>query len=194
MSTTDDDALGGKKRKQEEEYFRKRDQELIEKMRHAAAAARARHDLEDKTGLHDPALLNELEALGFTPDTISLLPIIPLIQVAWAEGGVSAAERTQIVALARTRGIQPGSAADIQLTEWLSTRPREFVFAGATRLIRAMLAAGSAETHDLTADDLVKYCESIASASGGMLGIGKISSEERAALNEIANQLKTRSS
>jgi len=192
MSTTDDGALGGKKRTHEEDYFRKQDQELIDKMRRAAAAVQARQDLGEKTGLHDPALLNDLEALGFTPETVSLLPLVPLIQVAWAEGGVSGAERTQIVALARKRGIAEGSVADIQLSDWLSTRPREHVFAGATRLIRAMLAAGSAETRDLTAEDLVKYCEGIAAASGGVLGIGKVSAEERAALNDIAARLKTR--
>ena len=194
MSITDDGPLGGKKRTHEEDYFRKQDQELIDKMRRAAAAAHVREELGEKTGLHDPALLNDLEALGFAPDTVSLLPLIPLIQVAWAEGGVSRAERSQIVALARTRGIAEGSPADIQLGDWLSARPPALVFAGATRLIRAMLAAGSAETHDLTADDLVKYCEGIAAASGGVLGIGKISAEERAALNDIAARLKTRTS
>ena len=45
----------------------------------------------------------------------------------------------------------------------------------------------------LTADDLVKYCEAIASASGGILGIiGKISAEERALLKSLASELTTR--
>jgi hypothetical protein len=48
--------------------------------------------------------------------------------------------------------------------------------------------------HGLTADDLVKYCENIASASGGILGINRISSGERALLNTIARELKGRSS
>ena len=192
MAIPDDDALAGKKRKHEEEYFRKQDQELIDKMRRAAAAAQARQDLEEKTGLHDPAFLDELEALGFTPGTLHLLPLVPLIQVAWAERSVSAAERRKIVALARARGVQPGSAAAAQLEVWLSTRPPDYVFTGATRLIRAMLAAHSSEMHDLDADDLVKYCEGIAAASGGILGIGRVSPEERAALVEIAAQLKTR--
>ena len=44
----------------------------------------------------------------------------------------------------------------------------------------------------LTADDLVKYCEAIASASGGILGIGRISAEERALLASMASELKAR--
>jgi hypothetical protein len=66
------------------------------------------------------------------------------------------------------------------------------VFTRAGRLISAMIAAGSAEMHDLTADDLVKYCENIATASGGILGLGKISAEERAALSQIQGALKAR--
>jgi hypothetical protein len=53
-----------------------------------------------------------------------------------------------------------------------------------------MLAAHSDELHDLSADDLVKYCESIAAASGGILGMGKVSAEERSTLSLIAEGLK----
>jgi hypothetical protein len=45
---------------------------------------------------------------------------------------------------------------------------------------------------DVTADDLLKYCEQIAHASGGLFGIGSVSAEERAALQQITQQLKDR--
>jgi hypothetical protein len=44
----------------------------------------------------------------------------------------------------------------------------------------------------LNADDLVAYAEKIASASGGVFGIGKISSEERKLLSGLAADLKGR--
>lgn len=187
-----DDALAGRKRDLEEEYFRKQDQELIERLRRASEADQARRELGARSGLTDPDLLHDLEHLGFTPDTLSLLPLVPILQVAWAEGGVSNAERKLIVDVARNRGIAEGSPADHQLSEWLAHRPPQDVFARAGRLIAAMLAAGSTETHDLTTDDLVKYCESIAAASGGILGVGRISAEERAALTQIQAALRNR--
>ena len=192
MSTTDDDALAGRKRKLEEDYFRKQDQELIERMRKAAAATRERAALEAKTGLHDPDLLRDLQELGFTPETVPLLLLVPLVQVAWAEGGVSPQERALILDLARKRGIVEESPAGRQLSEWLEECPDDAVFARAGRLVRAMLDAGSEEIRDLSADDLVKYCERIASASGGLLGIGRVSQEERTLLGRIAVQLKKR--
>jgi hypothetical protein len=186
----DKDIFAERGRSLEEDYFRKKDRELIEKMRSAAAAEQARTEMGQKVGISDPELLKELEALGFTPETVVLLPLVPVVQVAWAEGGVSAAERSLIVKLARSRGVEEGSTGDRRLTGWLETNPGEQVFAQATRLIRAMLA--SPDQRSVTADDLVKHCEAIAAASGGILGINRVSAEERQLLTALAEQLKGR--
>lgn len=184
------DGLTDQARKREEDYFRKRDRELIEKMRQAAAEEQARRDLEAKTGLRDPELLRDLQELGFTPETIGLLPLVPIVEVAWAEGGVSDAERRLILDVARARGIGEGSVADGQLRGWLDRRPAADVFTRATRLIRAMLDQPSQAATELDSEALIKYCENIAAASGGILGIGRISAEERTTLAKIAQALK----
>lgn len=184
--------MDNEKRDLEEEYFRKQDQELIERMRKAAAAEEARRAIGAQSGITDPALVGEIEQLGFTADTVGLLPLVPILQVAWAEGGVSPEERKLILDLARARGVADGSAADRQLAEWLAHRPPQDVFARAGRLIGAMLAAHSDEPGALTADDLVKQAESIAAASGGIFGLNKISKEERAAIAQIEAALRSR--
>jgi hypothetical protein len=186
------EVFGERGRALEEDYFRKKERELVERMRQAVAAEQARQDISRKTGLDDPALVRELQDLGFTPDTIGLLPLVPVVQVAWAEGGITPAERDLIVRLARSRGIAPGSAADNQLTQWMTTRPADALFARAGGLIRAMLDSGSEQTGDLSVDDLVKQCEAIAATSGGVLGIGRMSAEERALVARIAEDLKAR--
>ena len=125
-----------------------------------------------------------------------LLPLVPLVQVAWVEGGVTAAEKELIVRLARSRGVTEGSAADRLLGEWMASRPHDLVFTRATRLIQAMLASGGTATDapPLSATDLVDYRERIAAASGGILGIGRVSAEERALLASIAADLEARHS
>jgi len=185
-----DDQIG--KREHEEDYFRKQDRELIEKMRKAAAAEAVRGPLSAQTGIQDPDLLRDIAALGFSAETVSLLPLVPILQVAWADEGVSPEERKLIVDLARLRGVTEGSPADRQLAEWLAHRPAPDVFSRAGRLVAAMLAAGSAAAHDLSVDDLVKYSEGIAAASGGILGLGKVSGAERAAIEQIQKALKSR--
>ena len=187
-----DDAIGKRGRSLEDEYFRRKDRELIEKVRKAAAAEQAQKDLGRSVGLDDPELLQQLSALGFTPETVALLPLVPVLEVAWAEGGITNAERDLLVRLARSRGVNAGTPADQMLSTWLAHAPSEAVFAGARRLIRAMLDSGSSQSADLHADDLVKQCEEIASASGGIFGIGRISAEEKALLTSIAADLNAR--
>ena len=181
-----DDLFG--KRDHEDDYFRKQDRELIERMRKSAAENEARA----RTGIQDPDLLRDLSELGFTGETVSLLPLIPILQVAWADAEVSPEERKLILEIARIRGIAEGSPADHQLAAWLTTRPAPSVFSGASRLVAAMLAAGSGAMQDLSADDLVKYCENIAAASGGILGLAKVSAGERAAIEQVQKVLKSR--
>lgn len=185
-----DDPLADRRRAHEEDYFQKKDRELIEKMRAQARAEQQRRELGEAVGVSDPAVIHELAELGFTPETVRLLPLIPVLEMAWAEGGVTAAERQMVIELARARGIEPGSAADGQLAEWLDRRPPETVFRRTTRLITALLSSGGRV--DLTPDDLLKYCEAIADASGGIFGIGRVSADERATLARIAEELKER--
>jgi|SRR5918996_4329013 DNA-binding phage protein len=190
----DKDMIRERGRSLEEDYFRKKDRELIEKMRQATAAEEDRRQMAKKSGLDDPALLQDLKDLGFTPETVSLLPLVPPLRMAWAEGGITAAERDLLVRLARSRGIAEGSEADRQLAAWMTRQPDETMFTRAGRLIRAMLDSQSPETSDLSADDLVEYCERIAASSGGVFGIGRISAEEKKLLSSIAQDLKARHS
>jgi ADP-ribose pyrophosphatase YjhB (NUDIX family) len=186
-----DDPIADRRRAHEEDYFQKKDRELIEKLRQKAAADQARRELGTEVGLSDPALLDELAELGFTRETVRLLPLVPVIEMAWAEGGVTAAERKLLTDVARARGVDAGSAADRQLTEWLDHRPAADVFRRATRLIRAMVDADAPAQVDVA--DVIAYAERIAEASGGILGIGRVSSEERETLGRIAQELKRRS-
>lgn len=190
----DYDSIHERGRALEEEYFRKKNRELIEKMRIQADRDDARRGMVSATGLNDPEMLQQLENLGFTADTVALLPLVPVVQMAWVDGNVTDAERNAILKIARTRGIAEASAAFRQLTAWLANRPSPGVFESATRLIRAMIDAPVQDAQKISPDDLVAYCETIASASGGLLGINKISSEERALLASLAGDLKKRQS
>ena len=180
------------KRDHEDDYFRKQDRELIERMRQAAAADQAGRALRERSGIDDPDLIREFARLGFSAETVTLLPLVPILQVAWADAGISPAERALIVDVARSRGIAEGSVADQQLLAWLNDRPSADVFSRAGRLINAMLAAHAGTPEGLSSDDLVQQCERIAAASGGILGVGRVSAAERAAIQQVQNALQAR--
>lgn len=187
---TDRDAFKDRARGLEEEYFRRKEQELIAKMREKAAADIARQELGAKTGVADAQLLADLQELGYTADTISLLHVVPLVQMAWAEGHVSMRERDLILEAARARGIEAGTAADRLLQQWLASRPSDDLFSTTLRAISAMLQSRPDAEREASRRDLVSYLSSIASASGGVLGWGAVSDEERAVLARVTQELE----
>ena len=154
---TDKDAFKERGRALEEEYFHRKERELIEKMRQKAAADAARDALGAKTGVADAQLLQDLHELGYTPETLSLLHVVPLVQMAWAEGHVSMRERDLIIEAARARGIESGSAADQMLAGWLAARPSGELFTTTMRAIGAMLASRPQEEREAGTKDLLSY-------------------------------------
>lgn len=180
------DAFKDRGRASEEEYFRKKELELIEKMRQ-----RAEHQpIAEAVGITDDEILGDLQALGYTRETVTLLHVVPLIQVAWIDGEVAGSERERIYELARVRGVELGSVAYQQLTDWLTHRPSREFFEKTWHIIQGILKASSPRERETMRRDLVAWCTDIAAAAGGFLGFGsKISQEEQALLERVATQL-----
>ena len=74
----------------------------------------------------------------------------------------------------------------------MTTRPSTSKSIDAAVSARAMLDHPEGQAKSLTVEDLVHRCEEIAAASGGILGFGKISGQERALLGRIQTALKGR--
>jgi tellurite resistance protein len=187
---TDRDAFDERRRGLEESYFHKKEQELIDKMRRRAEAEAARRKLSEQAGVADEEILGDLETLGYTPETVQLLHILPFVHLAWADGSVSARERELILEAARARGVQSGSPADLQLARWLADRPSDQFFSETLRAITAILAAEPEARRDKDSRDLLSYSTAIANASGGILGFGAVSDGERQVLERISRELE----
>jgi hypothetical protein len=186
----DKDLFAERGRTLEEEYFRKREKELIEKMRQRAQADSERRRLGEEAGVADQEILQDLQALGYTAETVTLLHVVPLVQMAWAEGNVSDRERELIIEAARTRGVEQGSPADRQLDSWLTRRPTEEFFEKTLRAIGAILQAQPAAERAASQKGLLSYCTAIASASGGIMGFRRVSDEERQILGRISQEFE----
>lgn len=187
---TDRDAFAERGRSLEEEYFHRKERELIEKMRVRAAGEEQRRRLGQETGVGDDDVLRDLQDLGYTPETVMLLHLVPLVQTAWAEGGVTQKERDLIVKAARSRGITAGSPADQQLDLWLAQRPSDELFEKTLRAIRTILQAQPDDARAASEKDLLALASAIATASGGIVGFRAVSDEERQILAHISEELK----
>ena len=159
-------------------------------MRVRAAGEEQRRRLGQETGVGDDDVLRDLQELGYTPETVMLLHLVPLVQTAWAEGGVTQKERDLIVKAARSRGITAGSPADQQLDLWLAQRPSDELFEKTLRAIRTILQAQPDDARAASEKDLLALASAIATASGGIVGFRAVSDEERQILAHISEELK----
>jgi hypothetical protein len=174
----------------EEEYFGKKNQELIQKLRERREREDDRRKMAEMLGVDDQEVLEALQDLGYTSETIQLLHIVPLVEVAWTEGGVADREREMIFKIAEARGIQPDSVAYEMLSHWLENKPSERFFDNSLRAIRVLFDLLPEEQRLAGRRDLIAYCSQIASAvTSGIFGRGGINDEERALIARIATEI-----
>ena len=183
----DENQLAKRGKALEDEYFHRKEKELIEKLRKKSAADAQIKELSEATGIPDEDVLRTLQELGYTPDTVAVLHLVPLIQVAWADRKVTPQEREMILEASSLHGVAGGSAAYLQLTDWLDNRPSDEFFEQTLRIIGTILQTNP-EAQGMSGSDVLAHSIRVAEASGGILGFGnKISDEERAMLQRIAN-------
>jgi hypothetical protein len=187
------DVFAQRKTGLEEEYFRKKEQELLEQIRRRTALQSRREELAEATGIADEEILATLREMGYTRETVELLHLVPLVQVAWASGSVTPRERELVLRLSEWRGVRKDSPAWEQLNNWLDERPSDNFFLKTLRIIRRLLDSQTMKEQVTGRTDLISFCIRIANASGGFLGIGsKISEGEQTALDQIVEELNRR--
>ncbi|HKX29760.1 MAG TPA: hypothetical protein VJ302_18870 [Blastocatellia bacterium] len=169
--------------------FHPKEQELIRKMRRRRSTDQDLEEMAYATGIVDQEVLETLQELGYSPETVRLMPIIPLVQVAWAEGGVTPKERELIMEIADSRGITPEMPAYDQLLTWLEQEPPPEFYTQTLRALRYVLESLPADLRIESRQSLIEYCTQIAEVSGGILGFGKISDDERMLIARIATEI-----
>jgi hypothetical protein len=176
--------LGERGRTLEEEFFRKEEAKILERMRAEKQVQLTREELSRVTGIVDAASLDGLMGLGLSPATLSALSLVPLVEVAWASGGVDADERKAVLQAAKETGLD-GANQDL-LASWLSHAPDRSLLDAWKRYAATIGGSLSAPQRERMKSELIGRARKVASASGGLLGIGKISKEEEAVLQELA--------
>jgi len=186
MTSSESDALGGRGKSLEDEFFHREDQKLRERLREAKAAQAASESLAKATGITNPAILDKLMKLGIGADTVAALAIVPLVEVAWADGSLDAKEREAVLAAARQSGFAAGSVELAMLETWLSRRPEPRLLSAWSQMIQGMVEQLSPEETQKLKDRLLLNARGVARASGGKLGLGsKVSAAEASMLTQL---------
>jgi len=185
------DIFAERERWLEEEYFRRKNQELIDRIHQQQQLEIERQHMAETIGVNNQDLLEALQNLGYHEDTIQLLHIVPLVQVAWAKNSIADYERSRILRFAQLRGIQPGTRAYEQLSHWLTEKPSNRFFEDSLHAIGIVFATLPPEEREANRHDLIAFCTQIASSVGRrLLALPELSAEERALIAHIAEEIE----
>jgi FixJ family two-component response regulator len=183
MGPQEPDILRDRGRSLEEEFFRREDQRLIARLNELKAAETTREALAKASGITKPAVLDTLIELGIRAETVAALSIVPLVEVAWADGTLDPKERRAVLDRAR---VASGSTEHVLIEAWLDRRPDPELLTAWTHLIQGICDQLGPDEVARLKMDLLERARSVASASGGVLGMGsKVSSAEAAMLAEL---------
>jgi len=179
----------------------------LEKAKEAAVEAdikkivAARLETENiKRGVEEPAVNDdyfpEAESMATLDDYAQLIPLVPLVKTAWAEGRVTKRERRLVFEAAERMGIESGSTAHQRLTDWLELHPTEEFYDHALDMLHQRWRTADTDETSRRRFDLLADCTRIAEASGGSkdfpAGGTKICDEEIAVVESIAQKLTGR--
>jgi hypothetical protein len=186
MTPQDPEILRDRGRSLEDEFFRREDQRLLARLDELKALETTRAALAKASGISEPAVLDALLALGIRAETVAALSVVPLVEVAWADGSLDAKERGAVLEGARRSGIAPGSTAYGLLEPWLERRPDPKLLSAWTQLVRDLRDRLDAPEAARLKSSLLDQAHAVATASGGILGLGaKVSDAEAAMLARL---------
>ncbi len=173
----------------EEQFFHKQNAKQLEQLREQQRNKDAKQALEVASGISNDELLTALVETGIAVDTLAAVALVPLVEVAWADGIVQEEERVAIMKAATDAGIEENTGPHALLSDWLTQRPPPQLMTTWKAYVGELLRELSDEQRKTFGDKLVARATIIAKAAGGFLGIKSIDSNEKRVLEEISAAL-----
>jgi hypothetical protein len=181
----DERVLSDRRKALEEEFFRKQNEKLREEMRAKRDRENARKELAEAFPHARPEMRDRFVDEGLDAEAVSALALVPCVMVAWADGEVGDKEREAVLAAAREHGLEPGTKPHTLLSGWLGEQPSSSLIDLWAHYVEAVLSGLGPEERERLRERVVTLARDVARATGGFLGIKKISAAEEAILLRI---------
>ncbi len=178
--------LDSRRRTLEDAFFRKRDAILAEQFHKLEKMKETKQALHKVSGITDEKVLDKLVALNVRPETLASLAMVPLVEIAWADGSIGVEERDAILKAVSKSGFVKGSIEYALIEGWLACRPPKSMLDAWTHYIQGLTENLNKTQIAHLRDELIGHAQDIARASGGFLGLtSKISTAERAMIDRL---------
>jgi hypothetical protein len=174
-----------------EEFYRWQPLEPVRTVGPARGSDAKEQEISLASGITDRGVLKLLADLEVSSSVVAALALVPLVEVAWADGELAPEERRSVLRASEEQGIRPGSRAHGLLASWMEHRPTEALFAAWEAYIEAVFEPMDAAEREALATDLVGRARDVARAAGHRGGPGSISPEEERALERLEAALRS---
>lgn len=173
----------------EDAFFYKVDRELIDLLSKRLQREEKVRLIANATGIRDQKHLKLLADSGFELSTLHFI-WVPLILVAWADGNAEKIEKETIAGILVSKGISQETISRVVAHDWFRKKPAEELWEIWAELSAATSASLSPPIYNELIDEIVGLCRCVADASGGFMGLGKISTTETQAIDRVIRTLQ----
>jgi tellurite resistance protein len=164
----------------EDAFFEENDRKLIAELHILQKMEESIESLSKVSGITKKEVLKKLIELNIRPETIAAIAMVPIVEVAWADGSLDSKEKAAILSISENHlGSEHQIAKDL-LTEWLNIKPPKEMLEAWLHYVDGLCENLSAEEKASFKQSFMENAYAVADASGGFLGMGnKISKKEQ---------------
>ena len=157
----------------EDAFFTTQDQKLIEDLRIMRKMKETKESLSAVSGIKNNAILEKLVSLDIRPETLASLSIIPLVEVAWADGNIDDREQRAILSSVEKKGLfRQGDVNYDIVKQWMTHRPTADLLTAWIHYIQGLCEALSGEEKNALRSEIMGHARAVAESSGGFLNMG----------------------
>jgi hypothetical protein len=172
----------------EDAFFTSQDQKLIEDLRAMRKMKETKDILARISGIKNEAILDKLVSLKVRPETLASLCVVPLVEVAWADGTIDPKEQKAILSAADKMGFKQGDIDYNLIKQWMAHKPADELLTAWIHYIQGLCEQLSSQEKSGLQSEIMGHAKTIAEASGGIMGTGigdKISKSEKEMLAKL---------
>ena len=107
----------------EASYFQKKEQALVDGLRAVFHKKMSKQEIREASGIADEELLDRLVELELNGEMMTAFELLPVVEVAWADGQPDAKTVRAVLEAGEAHGIQAGTKSREMLERRLATGP-----------------------------------------------------------------------
>jgi hypothetical protein len=174
----------------EESFFAQENERLLKKLKDSRETMKRRDALKEAMNIDDDEIIDALIKLDVKPETCAALAVVPLVEVAWADGTVQYEERQAILKAAEERGIKVGTPCHDLLEDWLTHKPGPELMTTWKEYAHELHESLDPASAGALKHRLIERARSVAESAGGILGMMRVSKAEQAVIEELDHALE----